>query len=295
MDNLNPCIRKKVIPFFADRKIQWWRSPKTGDDAQQDIPTRNLLSSQIACLNFLLPLVGQSAALTAFLRAIDPEVKRAVSISYEQNGRSFKSDVEFEWTGFTGNIEGTAQSRGANATSVDAFLLAELKDGSTRAYLIEWKYTEHYRVGESKGEGRSGDTRRRRYAHLVQAEDSSFRSGINLDDLLYDPIYQIVRMFLLRDRMIREEPEQHYGITSARVVVICPEANVAYRNRITSPALQAALGESSMLTTAIRSLLKNPDDFIMAAPEKIAAEMRNVMGTQVPKTWEKYLKSRYGW
>lgn len=155
MDNLNPSIRKQVIPFFADRKIQWWRSPKTGDDAQQDIPTRNLLSSQIACLNFLLPLADQEAALTAFLRAIDPEVKRVVPISYEQNGRSFKSNLEFEWTGFTGNIEGTAQSRGANATSVDAFLLAELKDGSTRAYLIEWKYTRNTRsVNQRAKEGR---------------------------------------------------------------------------------------------------------------------------------------------
>lgn len=106
-----------------------------------------------------------------------------------------------------------------------------------------------------------------------------------------DPIYQIMRMFLLRDRMIREE--RNKGIASAKVVVICPEDNVDYRTRVTSPALRAKLGETSTLEGAIRSLLKSPADFIMAAPEKIASEMRRSMGAKLPR-WT-HLKSRYGW
>ena len=47
---------------------------RSGDAKGQDGPTRNLASSQVACVNFLLPLARRPAALLALVRQLDPEV-----------------------------------------------------------------------------------------------------------------------------------------------------------------------------------------------------------------------------
>ena len=58
-ENLYPSLRGPTgaAQFFADRKIKWWRSSRSGDTKGTNGPTRNMASSQIACVNFLLRLV----------------------------------------------------------------------------------------------------------------------------------------------------------------------------------------------------------------------------------------------
>ena len=78
--------------------------------------------------------------------------------------------MEFEWIGIPRSLEGGV-TRGAQNTSVDAFLVAETTAGRRRAYLLEWKYLEQYQSTrpDFKGEGKSGDTRRLRYAEPFRA------------------------------------------------------------------------------------------------------------------------------
>ena len=84
-----------------------------------DGPTRNMASSQIVCVNFLLPLVGIGGALETILRTIDNDIQGVITIEHEGN----VSPVEFEWIGLVGPLEeGAAPTRGANTTSVDAFI-----------------------------------------------------------------------------------------------------------------------------------------------------------------------------
>ena len=165
-ENLYPGIRGMdgAVDFFGQRNIKWWKSARSGDDTSVDCPTRNMASSQVACINFLLPLVGIPGALSAALQAMDGDVRAVVDVNHE--GRSFP--VEFEWLGIPRSLEGES-TRGAHNTSVDAFLVAETTTGRRRAYLLEWKYVEQYQSTrpDFKGEGRSGDTRRLRYAEPV--------------------------------------------------------------------------------------------------------------------------------
>ena len=142
------------------------------------------------------------------------------------------SPVEFEWIGLERSLEG-GTTRGANVTSVDAFVIAETGT-DLRAYLMEWKYTEKY-TRRNYGAGRRGGTRRRRYSDLYSAETSAFSGAIPMDDLLYEPFYQIMRNRLLADRMVEN---RELGISDAKVVVVVPEGNTAYRERITSPPLE---------------------------------------------------------
>ena len=123
-ENLFPTLRGEdgALRYFAERNIKWWQARVSGDASDGKRPTRNMASSQIACVNFLLPLVDIPGALTAVLKAIDDDVTGVVAIEHE--GTS--SPVELEWIGLGHALEGPGvTSRGANSTSVDAFMVAE--------------------------------------------------------------------------------------------------------------------------------------------------------------------------
>ena len=165
LENLYPALRSAngACRYFEDRQIKWWQAGTSGDASNGKRPTRNMASSQIACVNFLLPLIDVSNALTAVLQALDDDVAACADIP----GPGTSSPVELEWIGLDHVLEGpTIKSRGANSTSVDAFMVGETPVGR-RAYLMEWKYVEEYRT-DDKGKGRQGRTRRSRYAHLYE-------------------------------------------------------------------------------------------------------------------------------
>ena len=191
-ENLYPSLRGEngALRYFAERGIKWWQASASGDASDGKRPTRNMASSQIACVNFLLPLVDIPGALTAALQAIDDDVTGVVDIEHQGTC----SPVELEWIGLDHALEGPGvKSRGANSTSVDAFMVAETPAGR-RAYLMEWKYVEEYRT-DDKGQGRSGETRRARYAHLY-ADSPSFNGKAPFDAWLFEPFYQILRLRL---------------------------------------------------------------------------------------------------
>ena len=157
-ENLYPSLRGAggARQFFGERGIKWWRHCGF-DDPLADGPTRNMASSQIACVNFLLPLRGNDDGLLAVLAAIDDDVTGIVGIEDPRAGTS--STVEFEWIGLGHALEGEAYTtRGEFATSIDAFMVAETRVGR-RAYLLEWKYTESYgrTTRDAVGRGGPGD------------------------------------------------------------------------------------------------------------------------------------------
>ena len=227
LENLYPGIRGAggAVDFFAERNITWSNGSQKGGDLPANGPTRNMASSQVSCVNFLLPLAGIPGALTAVMRALDDDVRSVVDIQFETR----TSPVEFEWIGVPHSLE-KGTTRGAHNTSVDAFLVADTAAGRRRAYLLEWKYVERYLSGSPKfkGEGRPGDTRRLRYTGLFQASHSSFNPAVvpDLDDFLYEPFYQVMRLRLLADRMVQEKELE---VDEAKVVVVAPEDNWAYR------------------------------------------------------------------
>lgn len=284
-ENLYPGLRGEngALSFFADRKVKWHRSHRSGDTPGGQGPTRNLASSQVACVNFLLPLRGIPGALTAVARAIDDDVEDIVPITHE--GR--ESPVEIEWIGLGHPLERDGpRTRGANVTSVDAFMVVATSTGR-RAYLMEWKYVEEYRVGDDKGKGKSGETRRCRYEPLYDAGHSSFNGRIPMDDLLYEPFYQIMRLRLLADRMAKDK---ELGVSYAKVVVVVPKGNAAYRETITSPGLP----DFGTVDEVVKAALKNPDRaFATISPEELLFAVERECGDSTSR-WATYQRERYG-
>ncbi len=286
-ENLYPSLRGEAGArrFFRERGIKWHRTARSGDTAGDDGPTRNMASSQIACVNFLLPLAGRPGAMAAALRAIDSDVKDVVGICHNDR----VSTVEFEWIGLECSLEG-GRTRGANNTSVDAFVIAET-GAQRRAYLMEWKYVEEYGGAKDKGAGDAGRTRRRRYAGLYATESSSFSGEVPMDELLYEPFYQLMRLRLLADRMAAD---RELCISEAKVVAVVPGDNAAYRERITSPALAARFPRLGTVSDVMRATLKHPDrSFASVCPSLLREAVERECGSTV-SCWAAYQRERYG-
>ena len=294
-ENLSPSIRGPggAIDFFAQRNIKWWDASRSKDGGYA--PTRNMASSQVACVNFLLPLAGVPGGLLAVLQSLDADVREVIDIHHE--GRH--SPVEFEWIGINESLEG-GQRRGAYETSVDAFIIADTASGQRRAYLLEWKYVERYLSGrpEYKGAGASGQTRRRRYEQRFKAFFSSFKPVVasDLDDFLYEPFYQLMRQRLLADRMVHD---RELDIEQAKVIVVVPKENWAYRvvtdgGTSTSPLLAQRFPHLENVDDIMRTCLKYPESQFDLVPAEVLLEGVQRKLPYETGNWASYWRERYG-
>lgn len=291
-ENLMPHLRGAdgAPAFFRDRRIKWWKSSRSGD-ASTDGPTRNLASSQVACVNFLLPLARMPGAIRALVQAIDADVEDVLPIA-DQAGRS--SLVEIEWVGWSEPLEGGRITRGANQTSADALVVARTPIGN-RGYVFEWKYCEQYLRPEDKGTGRSGQTRRSKYLDRYRAPTSSFTGDVPLDELLYEPFYQLVRLRLLADRMIAEGISPSLRVIDARVVVVCPTENREYRNAVAATPLARRFPGDTTIQQLMGRTLKDARGIELLASEDLVAAVGAAPLDGALGPWLDYHRVRYGW
>lgn len=292
-ENLYPPLRSSeegegvAVRFFRDRGMLFWSDTgRTGDRSREDgggaVPTRNMASSQVACVNVMLPLAGSAAALTAAMKKIDPEITEVVPIEHE--GR--RSLVELEWIGNESSLEGR-RTRGANATSVDALVLGRVP-GGIRAYLMEWKYVEE--GGDTaRGDGESGRRRATTYLPLYR-QSGLFRA--RFEDLLFEPVYQLMRFALLGHRMVER---RELGVTDFRLVVVCPRTNFAYLKLEDSNV--GRLEGYGLLGTAMRNAVLRPEHahrYSEVAQTDLVSAIRTA-GVPGFEAWTNYLSRRYGW
>ncbi len=292
--NLIPELRGPggAIQLFGSRGIKWWRNARSGDVPGVDGPTRNLASSQLACVNFLLPLARRPSALLAFLRLIDPNVTGVEPIP--DRGGGAPSLVEFEWVGWDAPLEGGRVTRGAMQTSADALVVGRTVQG-LRAFVFEWKYCEEYLRPSDKAAGPSGRTRRRRYQARYAASDSSFTGDIPLDDFLVEPFYQLMRLRLLADEMQRGGVAPAMPLTDARVVVICPAANQDYLVPVASTALARHYPSLPTIQAVMQATLRDPRGIQVASSEALIASLRASDVAGELADWLDYHALRYGW
>lgn len=308
-ENLFPSLRQgRALRFFESRAIKWWRSQAGGDPDKDEAgnkrpsgPTRNMASSQIACVNVLMPLAYAGTALTAILRTIDPDVEGIEPISYRRAGQSVQSSlVEFEWVGEGRSLEGTIGTRGANTTSADAFLIARMKSGRRKGFLMEWKLIEQYRHASSQLAGTAGITRRTRYATPYATSGAFTPDRIPLDAIAFDPIWQLMRMTLLGDLMVRRSATSRCEceVEETTVVVVCPSENDAYYGSVAGSL--AALADTAGIASHTRleaacSSVWAPGRLEFTTPRQIVQAVRESDEHELPFGWSDYLRERYEW
>ena len=271
--NVAPAYRASAEALFAAKPaIQWHQFAGHG------------LSSQVCCVNFLLPLADKPAVLSRWIGAIlgisPPEM---LVVEPDRAGRDWY--VAFEWIGEHDYLNEAdakgGRTRGANATAADAAVKFRDDEGHVHLVLIEWKYTESYGAplsGDPKGK------RVQRYRDIAFAPDGPIRDdvGLVLQDFFWEPFYQLLRQQMLAHAI---ECDPASGIDRARVLHLSPSGNAAL-HRVTAPAL-ARFGDDAF--EAFRAVLIDPDAFVGRTIEAAFAPL----GAWPEATWFAWLCERY--
>ncbi|TGU93181.1 hypothetical protein EN794_032490 [Mesorhizobium sp. M00.F.Ca.ET.151.01.1.1] len=273
LSNLNPQIRDIAARYFSDNAIAWHQHAAHG------------LSSQVCCLNFLMPLATRPEILAKLVQAvIGGDLPEMLEVEKGPDGEPWF--VGFEWIGRKDYLNEWPRTglpkRGANVTSADVVLRFR-QAGRIETLLVEWKYTESY--GAPPEQKREAE-RLRRYQSIAFAPFGPLRSdaGIKLTDLFWEPFYQLFRQQMLASRM---QAVQEDGAERVRVLHIAPAGNRRL-TRVTSPAMRP-LGENAF--KVYRSLLVSPDDFISHPTESLFSPL--IAEAPVDDGWGAYLRDRY--
>lgn len=275
--NIASQVRASAVQYFSDHRITWHRHANHG------------LSSQICCLNFLLPLATQPEVLAKVIgAALSITPPKMLPIEPGPNGEPWY--VGFEWTGLDNYLSEWADgaksaTRGANATSADAVVRFEA-NGVTETVLIEWKYTEKYGAPlDPKG----NPTRVARYADKAFAPEGPIRSdlGLSVEDFFWEPFYQLMRQQILASRM---QAARETDASRVRVLHISPSGNTSL-HRVTAPKLRQ-FGSDAF--AAFSAVLVDPTAFV---PRTTSEVFRQAITANLDdghaKTWAGYLDDRY--
>jgi len=271
--NLAPSIRDVALRYFSLKKISWHTH------------SNHALSSQVCCLNFLMPLAENPRLLSSIIgRALGIDKPQMLPVENGPDERPWF--VGFEWNGNAdylneGNSKGE-RTRGSNSTSADAIVRFQ-HAGSVETVLIEWKYTESYGSPIPPNGNR---TRIFRYKDLIFDTLGPVRAdlGLKLEDFFYEPFYQLVRQQMMAFQM---QLKRESGAGRVRVLHISPAANVALR-KITSPVLRR-FGDNSF--PVFRSLLVHPENFVSRYTEDLFGPI--VLALKDTTDWATYIARRY--
>ena len=215
--SLLPEVRDIAIPMFKKLGISWHKGIGDG-------PSNHLLSSQVQCVNALGQMVKDPARIIA---AFGPLVG-TTKVEEIEPGHY----LTFEYIGekdLLNEAGGGKRVRGANCTSVDAAFVHTNNQGKRELILIEWKYTEKYAKRPDTPE--KDEERRRRYEKLLYEPGSPIDlSRVPFEELLQDPIYQLMRQQLLARQL--EKSGAHNKVDRVIVLHIDSKGNTAYQKSV---------------------------------------------------------------
>ncbi len=176
--NLAPSIRDDAIAYFAAHGIVWHQH------------ANHALSSQVSCLNFLMPLATRPKLLARVIgKALGLSPPIMLEVESGPNGQPWF--VGFEWIGCADYLneagKSGARTRGANTTSADAVVRFE-HEGRIETVLIEWKYTESYGGPIPPG---GNKVRLSRYKNLVFAPAGPIRADLRIRKDTKESVYYL--------------------------------------------------------------------------------------------------------
>ena len=166
--------------------------------------------------------------------------------------------LTFEYIGPTdyfGESPTAGRIRGAHCTSVDAAFLHRAREGVVELVLLEWKYTESYRL-RAPDPARDA-VRFHRYGVAVADPAGPIRvDALSFEHLLDEPFYQLVRQQLLAHALQTAGAD---GASRVRVLHVLPTGNDAYQRSLARPEhrlLGSSVGE------VWQRLLRHQDRFV---------------------------------
>lgn len=270
--NLYHNIREDAIEYFKTNRIIWW--PGSSE------PSGHLLSSQVSCVNHLFFLRNDKESAMKILKGLNSDFDE-VCADFEDGYIGFEVVSNGSYL-----IEvpiGKKQTRGANCTSIDAMMSGILKNGNKVQILFEWKYTELY-PKSNKASGKSGITRKKRYDDLINDSDSPINCIVDMDNLYFEPFYQLMRQTLLAWQMVKNKNTELEADDWLHFDVI-PENNLNLRYQVPAPdLLQTGIEE------AWKSQLKQSQKYNIITPQKL---LKPILFDAKHRNLINYLNNRY--
>ncbi|MFZ4406907.1 MAG: PGN_0703 family putative restriction endonuclease [Paracraurococcus sp.] len=272
--NLAPNIRDLAVAYFTEKRIVWHRH------------ANHALSSQVACLNFLMPLATRPQLLASIIgKAFDMTPPEMLPV--ENGPDETPWFVGFEWIGRCDYLneagKSGARTRGANVTSADAMVRFKA-GGRIESVLIEWKYTGRYGAPlPPKGNA----VRAGRYKDLMFAPLGPLvaRDTLKVGDFFWEPHYQLLRQQMLAFQMQKAAEDKAERV---RLLHISPAANLAL-HKVTSPALKHHGADAFGV---FQGLLTRRDDFTSLSTETVfETALSSAAGGDL--AWADYLTDRY--
>ncbi len=142
--------------------------------------------------------------------------------------------------------------------------------------------------------GSPGDTRRR-YDGRYAARDSGFQGDVPLDEFLFEPFYQLMRLRLLADEIERTGIGPGLAVADARVVVVCPKTNRDYRLAVSSTPLARRFPKHTTVEGVMQATLRDPAGISVASSEALVAGLRASDQAKNLGNWLDHHALRYGW
>lgn len=279
--NLYAPVIEDAIKYFKENGIGWWGGRK-------GIPTGNILSSQIACLNHLFAIRNDAESVLAILNGVKNEFTEVLPIPSDKK----PAYIAFEVISDIDHLNEKVSSRGSHCTSIDAFIYARHKSGTLWLVPIEWKYTEFYynkdkskedRKGEAKGTNGKGKVRMERYNGLI----TSSKQLISLEDYqgsiyYYEPFYQLMRQTLWAENVIKHKAEERLKADDFLHIHVIPSEN----DELLKNAYKVSSGKE--MEESWREMIIDQGKYIIVDPEKLLQPVCS----KYPELVE-YLRLRY--
>lgn len=277
-NNIFQPILEKAKLYFSENNISWWAG---------DTPSGHILSSQIACINHLMPLIHDKDAVLAILNAVSDEFTDVLSIPCDKQ----PAFIAFEVVSKKQHLNEKTLNRGSNCTSVDAFIYAKHKSGSKWLIPIEWKYTEHYatldkstedRPNEPKDTNGKGIERQNRYNQLIE-NSAQLKSLECYQGSIYyqEPFYQLMRQTLWAEEVIKHQNLEDLKAVDFLHIHVIPKQNKDLLQK------HYKVSKTNMETTW-RNCLIDQSKYIIIDPADLLAPIAD----KYPELIE-YLKTRY--
>ena len=272
--NLYAPIRRKIADYLRDNKISWWGG---------DRPSGHTLSSQIACLNHLAPVMHDADAALALINGIRPEFTEVLPVCCDKT----PAYIGFEVVSREDHLNEQTTSRGANCTSVDALLMARHQSGKIYLIPIEWKYTESYPALDKSTEGAmksKGLERQRRYNRLID-ESLQLVSLENYEGSIYyqEPFYQLMRQTLWAEQVVRHKSTECLQADDYWHIHVIPNDNDALLKRTYKVSGKG-------MEETWRSMLNDQSKYTVVDPATLFAPLAEMPAY---RPLMEYLKARY--
>lgn len=283
-------IRDEVVKYFHDNGIKWWGTAK--DDGSR--PSGHILSSQIACLNHLFCIRKDKEAVLVLINGIEgmpAHFKEVLPIPSESEAGCY---IAFEMVSSRDYLNEDEPTRGANCTSVDAFIYATDDNGERWLIPIEWKYTESYqredksaedyKGRDQKGKHGKGEKRLSRYADLINSSEQLIPLPDYHGSIYFqEPFYQLMRQTLWAEQICRSKDESVIPAQHFVHVHVCPKDNALLLDKN-----YTEVSKESGMENAWKAMLKHRNLYILIDPKDL---MRPLYDTH--KDLCDYLSERY--